>query len=253
MALPFTPSTPRSRPGINWAFQAQQYGAALVFTVIVFVPYVAYQWVRGGDLDWYVVNRALAGVAGILVAVVLLQGPLNRLYDRFDRSLQYRKEIGIVMAALAILHALLSFFFLNDRFPKSRYVGEGEWAFTFALLATVGLIILLCVSNAAVMRRVGTITWWRWQSWGIRVLGLFTALHIFILKLPGWIDFYQGEGIARGVHPTWPTGGLIAGWLLVFTLLVRLGERISSRLGKVAWMLLVVGWPIAMVVSFVVG
>lgn len=248
-----TTSVPH-KPGINWKFEFQQYGTALLITAVTFIIYSVYADERsGGAFDTFAVNRALADLAAILLSFVLLLGPVNRLFNRYDKFLQYRKELGILMAFAAILHAVMTFFFLNTRFPKADFLADDIYGFMFGLLATTGLVLLVFISNKAVMRMVGVKTWARWQSWGARLIFTLMALHVAWLRLPGWIDFYQGTATRRGLHPEWPSAGMLVGLLLAFVILVRLAEWTNPKLGKAASWLLVIGWPIAVAVTFVVG
>ena len=60
----------------------------------------------------YVPNKAIAGAGVILIAFVFLLGPIVRYFDRFDKWLGYRKEIGIVGTFLLLADGTITYFYL---------------------------------------------------------------------------------------------------------------------------------------------
>lgn len=235
---------------IDWKYQLQQYGGALMVAVPIFTGLSFYIFFRRGYYDLYIANKVFAGDAAILLAVVFILGPLGRFFAIFDRYLQYRKEIGIVAFFLALTHSLVSLFFLPSKFPMSRYVTGLNWPFVFGLAGLVLLILLFIISNSWAENKIGAKRWWWLQNWGLRLVVVLTVLHVFVMKYAGWINWYKVGGEAFLAHPELPGGGLLVGWILFFALLIRLAEFGGMRFGRLVWYFSVVTLPIVFLATF---
>ena len=104
--------------------QVRQYLVAAVYGFISFILLSGYLFLRRGSFDLNIINQASADASLIILAVVLLIGPLSRLYDRFDSWIIYRKELGIIAFLLALAHGVISFFFLSDRFSSTYFMNH---------------------------------------------------------------------------------------------------------------------------------
>ncbi|MEK7064158.1 MAG: ferric reductase-like transmembrane domain-containing protein [Patescibacteria group bacterium] len=235
---------------IDWKYQCRQYGAALVTAIPVFAALSLYIFYRRGYYDLYIANKAFAGDAAVLLGIVFLLGPLSRFFSVFDRYLQYRKEIGIVAFFLALVHSLVSLFFLPSKFPLSRYLSTLNWPFVFGLAGLGVLVILFFISNSWVENRLGTERWWWLQNWGLRLIFGLVVSHVFVMKMGGWIGWYKVGGGKELVHPEWPGAGLLVGWFMVFVVLIRLAEFGGRRFGRIVWYVSVLALPVVYLVTF---
>ena len=235
---------------INWKYQFQQYGTAFVVATILFVALSVYLFYRRGYYDLYIANKVFAGVAAVLLGIVILIGPGSRLFSFPDRYVQYRKELGIIAFFLALTHSIVSFFFLQDKFPAQKFLSTDWWPFVFGLIATAVLIAIFFISNDRAMMALGRENWWRWQYWGVRLAFAFIFLHIFIMKWGGWVKWYQVGGSKELVHPEWPGAGLLVGWFMVFVVFIRLAEFVSPRLGHAACYIGAVVLPFIYIATF---
>lgn len=237
-------------PKINWKYQFQQYGAALAVTVLLFVILSVYLFFRRGYYDLYIANKIFAGVSAILLGIVLLLGPLSRLFSFPDRYVEYRKEMGIVAFFLAFIHSIVSLFFLPSKFPLARFIEKLNWPFIFGLIATIILIAIFFISNNRAMNAIGREKWWRWQYWGARFAFALIFLHVFIMKWGGWVKWYKVGGGKELARPEWPGAGLLVGWFMVFVVLVRLAEFVSPKLGRTIWYVSVIFLPVIYIATF---
>ena len=237
-------------PEIDWEYQSQQYGVALAAAVSLFAILSVYLFFRRGYYDLYIANKIFAGAAAILLGIVLLIGPLSRLFSFPDRYVQYRKELGIVAFFLALIHGIVSFFFLPSKFPLSRFLGTLNWPFVFGLVATAILIAIFFISNDRAMIAIGRERWWRLQYWGVRLVFAFVLLHVFVMKWDGWVKWYKIGGTSDLIHPEWPGAGLLVGWFMAFVVLVRLAEFVSPKLGRIAWYASVFALPVVYIATF---
>lgn len=241
---------PSIKPRINWKYQFQQYGFAFAVAVFFFIVFSVYVYYRRGYYDLYITNKVFAGVAAILLGIVLLIGPGSRLFSFPDRYVQYRKELGIVAFFIALIHGIVSFFFLPSKFPVSGFLETLKWPFIFGLAATAILLGLFLISNDRTMNTLGSGKWWRLQYWGIRLGFAFIILHVFVMKWNGWVSWYQIGGGTELVHPEWPGAGLLVGWFLAVVVLVRLAEFINPHVGKAVWYVSTIGLPLIYLVTF---
>lgn len=245
-SLAFKPPAPK----IDWKYQFQQYGTALAIAISLFVVLSVYLFYRRGDYNLYIANKIFAGVSAIVLGIVLLIGPLSRLFSFPDRYVQYRKELGIVAFFLAIIHEIVSLFFLPSKFPLSGFLGTLNWPFVFGLTATIILGAIFLISNDRAMAVIGRERWWRLQYWGVRLALTLVLLHVFVMKWNEWVKWYQVGGSKELMHPEWPGAGLLVGWFMVFVILVRLAEFVSPKLGRVAWYASIILLPVIYIATF---
>src|SRR3989344_3850351 len=146
--IPSAPTTARNEEKL-------EYGRAIAYAAAWFTFFSAYLLYRRGYYNLYIANKALAGVAAVLFGIVLLQGPLGKYFTAFDRYLKYRKELGMVGAALALAHVAASYLFLRDHFSVERFYTTGKVPFAFGLSATMLLVVLIAISNSSMMKAMG--------------------------------------------------------------------------------------------------
>ena len=244
-----TPQQPH-QSNIDWKYQFQQYGAAFVVAVISFVALSVYLFYRRGYYDLYIANKVFAGVATVLIGIVILIGPGSRFFSFPDHYVQYRKELGIMAFFLALTHSIVSFFFLQDKFPVQKFLSADWWPFIFGLTATIILITIFFISNNRAMMVLGREKWWRLQYWGVRLAFAFILLHVFIMKWSGWVKWYQIGGSKELVHPEWPGAGLLVGWFMVLVVFIRLAEFVGPRFGRAACYISAVVLPFIYIATF---
>lgn len=234
----------------NLSNELQKYTKVLLVSASLFIGFSIYISLRRGYYDLYIINKVLAGVAAIDFAIIILLGPLSRLFVFADKHLELRKEFGIVGMILALSHAVSSFFFLSNKFPLTFYFERQLIPFIFGLFAAAVLIGLFIISFEKIIIMTGRAKWWKMNYWGMRTLFVLVILHVFVMKWNGWIDWYMKGGTKELVHPEWPGGGLIVGWFVAFALLMRFAELLGPRIGKIMWYLTVVLLPIIYFLTF---
>lgn len=235
---------------INWKYQFEQYGAALIAALPLFIILSFYLFYRRGYYDLYIANKIFAGTAAVLLGLVLLIGPLSRFFSFPDRYVQYRKELGIIAFCLAIVHSIVSSFFLPSKFSLPSFTEKLNWPFIFGLVTIIVLIAIFFISNNRAILAIGEKRWWRLQYWGVRLIFTLTFLHVFIMKWDGWLDWYKAGGGQELIHPEWPGAGLLVGWFIVMVVFVRLTEFISPKLGRIAWYASTVILPLIYIATF---
>lgn len=242
-----------SKPKINWKYEFQQYVTVFVMAAPFYVVLSFYIFFRRGYYNLYIANKALAGVAAILLGIVLLIGAGSRLFSFPDRYVQYRKELGIIAFFFALFHSVVSLFFLPSKFSLEKYFATFNWPFVFGLVAIVILIMIFAISNNRAMTAMGRARWWRLQYWGVRVVFTLVILHVFLMKWKGWVAWYKVGGGKELVRPEWPGAGILVAWFMVFVVLIRLAEFASQKLGRVVWYTSAILLPLVYIATFVWG
>ncbi|MBI4053784.1 MAG: hypothetical protein HY397_00465 [Candidatus Doudnabacteria bacterium] len=220
-----------------------KYSLALAIGLGLGMIFSYYLLLRRGYFDLYIANKVFAGVAAVMLGLVLLIGPASRYFDIFDGLVRYRKHFGIVAFLFAAVHAWVSYFGLGDHFSKSlpEFLG---------LVAGVILGLLFLISRQAVIARLGAALWWHLQNWGVRIAFLFVVLHVFVMKFPSWVSWYQKGGGKELREPNWPGAGLLVGWFLFFVVVVRISELGGLRFGRAVWYLSAFLLPAVYVFTF---
>ncbi len=174
-------------------------------------------------------NVALAADTVFLLGVVLLLGPLSRLFVIFDRLLIYRKELGIMSFFTGFIHVYMVMFPLAHNGPWGLYRSRPFSAYP-GLEALIILFILLLLSWNWAMHKLGTKLWWQIQYWGVRTAFMLIVLHMMVLK---YSTILAWTAPVLSSIPKETLGPPIIVWEAQFVLLVLL-IRFSELFGKTA-------------------
>lgn len=213
----------------------RDYGVAGIIAIVLLTLFCCYLLIRRGYLfdapptadTLYVFNKALIGVGTVLLAFTFLIGPIVRYFDRFDKWLGYRKEIGILGGFLALAHGVVSYFFLPLKFPQSKFNLENI-PFIAGFIGSLILVFLFVLSFKKIIDRMNKGHWWFLQRWGLRAVILFTVIHVFVMKWQGWMKWIKqgGTPTAELAHPLMPGLGMLVSLFLAWVIVVRLYESI---------------------------
>ncbi len=203
----------------------RQYTVATIVTAATVWLVYRYAVVRYGVEGLSSFNKSLATSTLFLLGIVLLLGPLSRLFAIFDHFLKYRKELGIMTFFTGAAHVYLSMFPLARRGPFGFYQSQPISAYA-GLTGLIIMVFLLFLSNAAIERAIGTRLWWKLQYWGARLAFVAIAFHMIVLKYSGWSPWFADKS-------SLPPLALLATVFAVFVLVVRLSELFGSRAARV--------------------
>ncbi len=181
-----------------------------------------YLTLRRGYFDLSIANKSLASGSLVLLGVVLLLGPLSRLYDRFDKWVNYRKELGILAFFGGTAHVYLSMFYLARRGPFGLYQSRPLIAYS-GLLGLVLMAGLFAISLEKIKAKIDTAGWWKMQYRGVRLAAVAVLLHMTLFKYPDWMRFLAGQREKLAI-PDWPPASLLVAIFSGFVLVVRLSE-----------------------------
>lgn len=212
-----------------------------------------YLFLRRGYLDLYILNKALATAALATLGLVLLIGPLSRMYQRFDALVSVRKFFGLGAFWAAVAHVVISLFFLPEHFAYSRFFGQVNIPFYFGLAATAVLLVLYALSYERIIGTMDRRRWWHIHNWGVRVATLLAFLHLVVMKYPGWLTWWAKGGSSELVRQYLPPASLIGALFLAFVVLVRFADLLGTRRGARFTQVLAVVWVVATLGLFVRG
>ena len=107
--------------------QLRQYFTAFLLSLGVGAIFSLYLFLRRGYYDLFILNKVLASASLVLLGIILLIGPISRFYNRFDKWLIYRREIGIFAFLLALTHGIISSSHLNNPLLKQNSLGKSSY------------------------------------------------------------------------------------------------------------------------------
>lgn len=217
---------------MNWD-NILQYGVAVIVTAVTVWLMYRYAVVRYGVEGLSSFNKSFATSTLFLLGIVLLLGPLSRLFTLFDHALKYRKELGVLTFFTGAAHVYLSMFPLARQGPWGFYASQPFSAYA-GLAGLVIMFFLLILSIGAVERLLGTRVWWKLQYWGARLAFIAIALHFIVLKYQGMVKWFVDRGVGGTQGMLWlPPISLLAAVFTVFVLIVRVSELFGPRAARI--------------------
>lgn len=188
-----------------------KYLRAGIVTVLLFTICSLYLFWSEGSFDIGTINSAAGGAAFLLIALIILIGPLTRLYQVFDSWMMYRKELGIFAFFLAFYHSIYSLVYLPFVYRASVLPST-----IIGILAILVLAFLFMISRHKIISRLNMKTWWKLQYFGIRITGILILLHVILLKWNGWLRWYASTEKAL------PPGSILVTLIAFFVIGVRI-------------------------------
>src|SRR6185369_10777698 len=168
------------KPSSTW-----DYAVAFFVAFLLFVFFGTYLYIRRGYMfdapltadPLYVPNKVIASTGLVMLGLVFLIGPVSRYFDKFDKWIGYRKEVGIVAGFLLIAHGVISYAFSPKKFPADTFFEPYNFNTTLAGLAGILLLVFLTViSLKFFIEKLGGVRWWFLQRWGLRLVVVFSLL-----------------------------------------------------------------------------
>lgn len=211
----------KSQVSLTWIWQYVVAGIAVAGTIWAFYQYATL--LRGGIGGLSSLNNSLAMGTLFLLGIVLLLGPLARMFSIFDGLLQYRKQLGVLTFFTSLIHVYLSMFVLARRGPLGFYVSQPLSAYS-GLAALVIMFILVVISLRFVEQKLGSKLWWQMQYWGARIAFVLITFHMVVLKYPSFISWFNTGGL--------PPFALLGAVFAAFVFTVRLSELFASAVSR---------------------
>lgn len=208
----------------------RQYAVAVALAVGVGVSIGYYLTLRRGYFDLSIVNKSLASASLALLGIVLLVGPLSRLYQRFDTWINYRKELGILAFIFGAVHVYLSMFPLARRGPFGLYLSRPLIAYS-GLLGLIIMAVLFVISFEKIKSKLDTAKWWKVQYIGVRITAIAILLHMTLFKYQEWLKWLDGDA-GKIAIAAFPPASLLIAIFSGFVLLTRISEFAGQKLAQ---------------------
>lgn len=208
---------------------AAQFVIAGIIVGMVLVGCGQYTLLVGDVQGLTVVNRTMSSGTFLLMGLVLLLGPLHRLYGGFWRTVfMFRKEIGVLTFIAAFIHANYSLFILSAN--PLRFFEVQPWSAIPAIVGFIILVVLYLFSYPRIQRTLRPGTWWKLQYTGARMAFLVMLVHIVVLRWASWsvwfTEWLQGKDY-------YPPLALLAAIFAFYVLSVKVIERRSTTRARV--------------------
>lgn len=208
----------------------RQYLVAAAVSVVIGGGLILYLTVRKGSFEWAIANKSLADTSLILLEIVLLLGPLSRLFNRFDKWINYRKELGIMAFLVGAIHVYLSMFQLARRGPLGLYQSRPLVAYS-GLLGLLIMAYLFVISFEKLKNKIGTAKWWKMQYIGCRIAALAVLFHMAVFKYSEWGQWLAGN-VGQLARPQLPPVSLGVALFSALVFLIRISELFKKPAGS---------------------
>lgn len=170
----------------------------------------------------FFLNKTIANVAVVLIAISYLLGPMCIVIPKLARYLSFRRHFGVAGFLAVVGHMILSILQWNGRFPFGWYV-DHKYGVTAAVGATLIFTALALTSHNRLIKDLGSKRWKFIQRLGYIAL-ILSILHIYIASGNRWNQWLSGEvGMPNSV---------IAASIGVFVLLLRLLALLYDKVFK---------------------
>src|SRR3989344_6455530 len=222
--------------------QLRQYFRAFLLALAVFAVFSLYLFLRRGYFNLFILNKVLASASLVLLGIVLLIGPISRFYNRFDKWLIYRREIGIMAFFMALAHGLIS------------YSGKTSPALLWGIISLMIMALLFLTSSKFTEDRMNRRFWVELQSWGVRLGTLFAFWHLAALKYSGWLKWLNLERDQKLALPDLPPASLLGALFIGFVAATRLAEifgaTIARKIFEISFIILMLAFIFLFILHF---
>lgn len=159
---------------------------SVILGLIIFALTLGYMMLRGYAFGLYISNRALAVAGLILINVSFVLSGTSYFWHIGTKALIYRKQLGVVGFYIALLHAIISFFFLRPVFIFPEMLFLTPLPFVVSLFAVLIFIMMIMVSNFGVPQKIGGVLWRKLLRVGYVGI-ILIMIHFFILTSSEWV------------------------------------------------------------------
>ncbi|MAF14105.1 MAG: hypothetical protein CMI53_04420 [Parcubacteria group bacterium] len=159
-----------------------------IFSIFVFVGGSLYLFARRGDYDLYIANKVFATTALVLMGLSMALSGLCYFWDFVDTKIIYRKHLGVIGFGYAVLHIIVTLFFLPNKFAQPEWIIDHPVSAIVATLALLIFIGMVAISNRHAVVELGSKRWRALMRVGYVAFAL-VIVHFALLKYNGWIKW----------------------------------------------------------------
>ncbi len=169
-----------------------------------------------------VLNKSVADTATILIGLSMLLSALCYFWNFFDSKIIYRKHLGLIGFAFAVVHLILSWSAMMDFIQVETWKENAVWAPLTGTVALLIFTIMSLISNRFSALKLGGNNWKLILRTGYFALVL-VFLHVVLLKGARWVTWYEGG------MKTSPSSSLLVSSFIVIVVLMRIGLWFSLK------------------------
>jgi DMSO/TMAO reductase YedYZ heme-binding membrane subunit len=136
-------------------------------------------------------NKAVADASLVLIGLSMLLTSVCYFWDFLDSKIVYRKYLGLVGWAFALVHILLEYSALQRLLSAPNWFAQSLWPVSTGLLAAVIFTVMAAISNRFSAAKLGGKNWKLILRTGYIAL-LFVLAHVALLKSRYWVSWYNG-------------------------------------------------------------
>lgn len=199
----------------------------LVFSGFIFLIGSLYLFARRGNYDLYIANKVFATTSLVLIGLSFALSGLCYFWDFVDTKIIYRKSLGLVGFAFAIIHIVVTLYFLPHKFAYPDWFVANITSVIFATLALLIFAIMAAISNRFAALELGGKRWRMILRTGYLAL-VFIIIHFTLLKYQGWIKWFATR------EPLLPPLSLLEIIFAVAVIILRIALFISIHKKTVA-------------------
>lgn len=188
----------------------------ILLSIGIFIIGSLYLYLRRGEFDLHIANKVFAITSLFLVGFSLSLSGLAYFWNFVDTKIIYRKHLGVIGLAYALLHALATFLLLRDHFPWTEWYSNELVSVLLGLSALIIFIGLVAISNKYSIMELGGATWRKLLRYGGYSGFILVIFHFILLKYKGWGRWFDSY------DPWMPPLSLIAIIFVSLVLLLRL-------------------------------
>lgn len=165
-----------------------RYINVLTLGLVIFGIFYLYLFWQG---SLNILNKAIADTSVILIGLSMLLTAICYFWDFADTKIIYRKHLGLIGFAFAVVHLLLSKQAFLKLLDYASWQNGAVKPVVAGLTATIIFTIMALISNNVATKQIGGIGWRRILRTGYFAL-FFVLAHVAFLKGKYWFNWWQG-------------------------------------------------------------
>lgn len=194
---------------------------SITVAMLTLALFVLYQILIGESINKFSWNRAFASAGMVVIGYSYILSGITYYWDFLDKTLVYRKHLGLVGFYMIVIHFLLSLVV----FPFMNYFRESSiMAFMFGFNSLAILVMMALISNKYSVAHIGGKMWRVLLRLGY-VSYVFAVIHFWLRNSFKWSSWLDGTW-----RSDFPPTSLIVFLFAAYVIFVRVMLEISLRL-----------------------
>ncbi len=210
-----TPATPPHAPSL-WR-------NTIVFSIVLTVFAAVYYYFYRGTFSVSIANRTIGDVAVILIGLSFILSSICYFFNFADHYISYRKQLGVVGFAYAVIHALVIIFYLEPIFTNfAEYLEQPAFlSYSLALAALIMYAGMIVISTQTMIHKIGGKLWRELLRAGY-IAFVLSIIHYVLLSYPFWIRWFTER------RTFLPPFGLLTASFGILVILMRIALMIHK-------------------------